>query len=146
MEGKGNSSVNYWVRNGGLLETTELARKLQLEAQSWFLQFMETALDSGFQLSTGVDQASGNSTPKAQQVQQDNGQIAAMLSQLKRVNDWLDQVGPSKPDSEDEKLVETLARLKRKIYNFLLQHVESAASALCNQASMNSSKDSKLGN
>ncbi|CAM6087989.1 unnamed protein product [Calypogeia fissa] len=145
---KANCGINYWVRNNGLQETTELARKLQMEAQSWFLQFMETALDSGFQLSSGSDPASGNSTPRtAQVVQQDNGQIAAMLSQLKRVNDWLDQVGPTKPEKDDEKLVETLAGLKRKIYTFLLQHVESAAYALCNQASMTSSnsKDSKSG-
>lgn len=134
--------ITYWSRGCGLLETAELAKRLQSEAQTWFLQFMETALDGGFQLTAVLEAPTkGNSIPKTP-VQPDNGQIAAMLSQLKRVNDWLDQVVATKPDTADDKLVETLARLKRKIYKFLLQHVESAASALCNQASLTTSMNS----
>jgi hypothetical protein len=36
----------------------------------------------------------------------------------------------------DAKLVDTKARLKKKIYDYLLQHVESAASALGNVSSI----------
>nr|GEX71670.1 uncharacterized protein [Tanacetum cinerariifolium] len=32
----------------------------------------------------------------------DNGQIAGMLSQLKSVNDWLDAIGSTKDDDDDE--------------------------------------------
>jgi len=63
----------------------------------------------------------------------DNSQIASMLSQLKHVNDWLDQV---REEAMDPKLADTKVRLKRKIYEFLLQHVESAASALGNVSSV----------
>ncbi|KAG6555565.1 hypothetical protein Mapa_002800 [Marchantia paleacea] len=142
VEAKAPSGITYWFRGCGLLETADLAKRLQSEAQTWFLQFMETALDGGFQLTAVLETPTkGNSIPKTP-VQPDNGQIAAMLSQLKRVNDWLDQVVATKPDTADDKLVETLARLKRKIYKFLLQHVESAASALCNQASLTTSMNS----
>ena len=42
-----------------------------------------------------------------------------MLSQLKRVNDWLDLV----ISKGDELLTEKVERLKRKIYGFVIQHV-----------------------
>ncbi|KAL2624288.1 hypothetical protein R1flu_008533 [Riccia fluitans] len=139
-EPKSTSGITYWTRGCGLLETASLAGRLRSEAQTWFLQFMESALDRGFQLSTMPElPVKGHSMPK---MEPDNGQIAAMLSQLKCVNDWLDQVVSKKPEPADDKLVETFARLKRKIYKFLLQHVESAASALCNQASMTASMNS----
>ncbi|KAG0630879.1 hypothetical protein M758_1G210600 [Ceratodon purpureus] len=112
-------------------EMAELGRQVQLEAQRWFLHFMEAALDTGFRVSVtgganGVEV--GKVVSKA-----DNSQIASMLSQLKHVNDWLDQV---REDGMDPKVGETKARLKRKIYEFLLQHVESAASALGNVSSV----------
>jgi hypothetical protein len=68
--------------------------------------------------------------------QQENCYIAGILSQLKRVNDWLDQVGVVENAVLDAKLVDTKARLKKKIYDYLLQHVESAASALGNVSSI----------
>lgn len=126
---QGLPTVVNWVRGGGLQETAELAKQLQSESQSWFLKFMEGALDSGFQVSNGCETIADGSTIKIC-VKQDTNQIAAMLSQLKRLNDWLDQVDAGKEEMADIELVETLARLKRKIYDFLLQHVESAAFAL----------------
>ncbi|KAF3570203.1 hypothetical protein F2Q69_00063659 [Brassica cretica] len=61
----------------------------------------------------------------------DNGQIAGMLSQLKSLNDWLDEIG-SKEDGEglQEVARETIDGLRKKIYEYLLTHVESAAAAL----------------
>lgn len=121
-----------WVRGKGVAETSELAKKVQNESQRWFLNFMEGALDVGFHIATsGIGEREDIYGAKVMS-QQENSHIATMLSQLKRVNDWLDQVG----DGLDTKLIETKARLKRKIYDFLLQHVESAAAALGNVSSV----------
>lgn len=106
----------------------ELGKQVQIEAQRWFLQFMEGALDSGFRIST----LGGKGEENGFVSQAENCQIASVLSQLKHVNDWLDGVR----EEFEERVVETKNRLKRKIYEFLLQHVESAASALGNVASV----------
>lgn len=124
-----------WVRGKGVAETAELAKQVESEAQRWFLNFMEGALDVGFHVATtsGAQEREDSMLHGAKVMsQQENSHIATMLSQLKRVNDWLDQVG----DGLDSKLIETKARLKRKIYDFLLQHVESAAAALGNVSSI----------
>lgn len=124
-----------WVRGKGVAETAELAKQVEREAQRWFLNFMEGALDVGFHVATSsANQEREDHLLHGAKVmsQQENSHIATMLSQLKRVNDWLDQVG----EGLDAKLIETKARLKRKIYDFLLQHVESAAAALGNVSSI----------
>ncbi|KAI5059089.1 hypothetical protein GOP47_0025408 [Adiantum capillus-veneris] len=118
-----------WIKGAGLQDIAELAMQLQVESRSWFLQFFEGALDNGFQ----VDLMADNNATKAC-APQDNSQIAALLSQLKRVNDWLDQLDAGEDDFTDGELSDTIVRLKRKIYDYLLQHVESAALALGNQA------------
>lgn len=120
-----------WIKGYGVNETMDLARHLQQEAQSWFLKFIEDVLDAGFHVENAD---SDNASTVKTQSQQDSSQIAAMLSQLKKVNDWLDQLGHKKEDMPDTKLVENIDRLKSKIYGFLLRHVESAASALDNHA------------
>ncbi|KAI5084389.1 hypothetical protein GOP47_0000558 [Adiantum capillus-veneris] len=117
-----------WRKGDGLQETAELASKLQKESQSWFLKFLESALDNGFQSSNSGEGNADASAPKA--IQQDKSQIAAMLSQLKRVNDWLDQVDMTVQDPNSTELPVTVSRIRKKIYNYLLQHVESAAVAL----------------
>ncbi|XP_009148130.1 uncharacterized protein LOC103871617 [Brassica rapa] len=106
-----------WVKGNGLNEATDLAEKLQTVSQDWFLGFVERFLDAD------VVETSSNLS--------DNGQIAGMLSQLKSVNDWLDEIG-SKEDDEglQEVSKETIDRLRKKIYEYLLTHVESAAAAL----------------
>lgn len=122
-----------WVKGGGLQDIAELATRLQIESQSWFLQFFEGALDSGFQVSNAADLIGGSMASKSCGPQ-DNSQIAALLSQLKRVNDWLDQLDVEKDEFTNGALPDTVVSLKRKIYDYLLQHVESAALALGNQA------------
>jgi hypothetical protein len=131
--------VMEWVRGKGLDETADLAKQLMWKAQNWFIKFMEGALDNCFQDlgGNGSDVHSGGTKLG---VQPDNCQIAAMLSQLKRVNDWLDETGyqnePPHSDKDkfaDPELAKTLSTLRGKIYDFLLQHVESAALALGNQ-------------
>ncbi|KAH1207623.1 hypothetical protein GmHk_15G042674 [Glycine max] len=103
-----------WVRGNGLNEVVNLAEMLQLQSRDWFLGFVERFLDSD-----------GDTTLS------DNDQIAGMLTQLKSVNDWLDEIGSSKDEGEScEISAETIDRLRKKIYEYLLTHVESAAAAL----------------
>ncbi|MCO5603652.1 hypothetical protein L7F22_057803 [Adiantum nelumboides] len=118
-----------WIKGVGLQGIAELAMQLQSESRSWFLQFFEGALDNGFQVDLVADKNAAKLCAP-----QDNSQIAALLSQLKRVNDWLDQLDAADDDFNDGELSDTIVRLKQKIYDYLLQHVESAAFALGNQA------------
>ncbi|KAJ4819322.1 dicer-like protein (DUF936) [Rhynchospora pubera] len=122
--------VREWTHGQeGMEEAAEMARGLKEEVTGWFLGFAERFLDAD-------GAASGP---------WDRDQVAGMLSQLKRVNDWLDVVGQRKDGGEDaadasegEMEVtaqdcvprETVERLRKKIYDYLLTHVESAAAAL----------------
>nr|XP_010927900.1 uncharacterized protein LOC105049832 isoform X2 [Elaeis guineensis] len=125
------SPPTEWARGGGLEEGAELARALREDARGWFLGFAERFLDADVV-------APGPS---------DREQVAGMLSQLKRVNDWLDGIGRRGGGEEAEAEAtagegedgcgkgegvptETIERLRKKIYEYLLTHVESAAVAL----------------
>ncbi|KAH7572838.1 hypothetical protein JRO89_XS03G0022600 [Xanthoceras sorbifolium] len=104
-----------WVRGDGLDEAVDMAEMLRMESQDWFLGFVEKFLDADVDSSTLSD----------------NGQIAGMLTQLKSVNDWLDQIGSSNDEEVTPHVsAETIDRLRKKIYEYLLTHVESAAAAL----------------
>ncbi|KAJ4967669.1 hypothetical protein NE237_014370 [Protea cynaroides] len=104
-----------WIQGNGIDEAVDLAQTLRAESQDWFLGFVERFLDAD------VNTASMS----------DGSQIASMLSQLKNVNDWLDEIGSSKTDDEGSRvLAETVDRLRKKIYEYLLTHVESAAVAV----------------
>ncbi|KAK8556362.1 hypothetical protein V6N13_064398 [Hibiscus sabdariffa] len=110
-----------WTRGNGLDEAVDLAEMLRMESQDWFLGFVEKFLDADVDVSALSD----------------SDQIAGMLTQLKSVNDWLDEISSSKDkgDEEEEETTphvssETIDRLRKKIYEYLLTHVESAAAAL----------------
>ncbi|CAL9750035.1 unnamed protein product [Musa acuminata subsp. burmannicoides] len=120
-----------WERGVGMDDGAELARQLREEAHSWFLGFVERFLDA--------DAAAPGPS--------DREQVAAMLSQLKKVNDWLEAIGHRRREGEAEAdaevdeaehgegpgggvPTETIDRLRKKIYEYLLTHVESAAVAL----------------
>ncbi|KAA3480171.1 CTP synthase [Gossypium australe] len=108
-----------WTRGNGLDEAVDLAEMLRMESQDWFLGFVEKFLDADVDTSALSD----------------NDQIAGMLTQLKSVNDWLDEISSSKDEGEGEETTphvssETIDRLRKKIYEYLLTHVESAAAAL----------------
>ncbi|GAB4825445.1 hypothetical protein Ancab_008318 [Ancistrocladus abbreviatus] len=112
---KAQPPPSEWTRGKGLNEVTDLAEKLQIESQDWFLGFVERFLDADVDMSTLSD----------------NGQIAGILTQLKNVNDWLDEIGSEKAEVETSHVsAETIDRLRKKIYEYLLMHVESAAAAL----------------
>ncbi|KAH1047186.1 hypothetical protein J1N35_037970 [Gossypium stocksii] len=108
-----------WTRGNSLDEAVDLAEMLRMESQDWFLGFVEKFLDADVDTSALSD----------------NDQIAGMLTQLKSVNDWLDEISSSKDEGEGEETTphvssETIDRLRKKIYEYLLTHVESAAAAL----------------
>lgn len=107
--------LSEWVRGNGLEEAVDLAEMLRLQSQDWFLGFVERFLDADLDTCALSD----------------NSQIAGMLTQLKSVNDWLDDIGSSKDERQTSNVsVETIDRLRKKIYEYLLTHVESAAAAL----------------
>lgn len=104
-----------WVRGDGLSEAVDLGGRLRVVSQDWFLGFVERFLDADVDTSALSD----------------NGQIAGMLTQLKSVNDWLDEIGGGKDEGECPNVEpETVDRIRKKIYEYLLTHVESAAAAL----------------
>ncbi|XP_038983113.1 uncharacterized protein LOC103702341 isoform X2 [Phoenix dactylifera] len=121
-ESYGNEKLE-WARGDGFKEIQEVRDTLRKETQSWFLNFLEGALDTGFHAESRVkkgakDRAGGHS-------KESDERIAVTLSQLKDANDWLEQLR-----NEVGTETETIDRLKQKIYACLLGHVESAASAL----------------
>ncbi|KAH9609875.1 hypothetical protein KSS87_001254 [Heliosperma pusillum] len=107
------SSKGTWSRGFGMKDTAELAAKLKAEMELWFLKFVEESLDAGFRV---FNESHNNGNTK---MPFEGGSIAAILSQLKRINDWLDLVVKKR----DQMLSEKIERLKRKIYGFVIQHV-----------------------
>uniref|UniRef100_A0A453RPC9 DUF6857 domain-containing protein n=1 Tax=Aegilops tauschii subsp. strangulata TaxID=200361 RepID=A0A453RPC9_AEGTS len=122
-----------WERGGGAEERGELARRLGEEARRWFLEFVERFLDADV----------------AAAAPWDRDRAARMLPQLKRVNDWLSEIGNPPPveppphDAGDEEVgaaapatasngvpEQTIERLRKKIYEYLLTNVDSAAAVL----------------
>lgn len=115
-----------WAKADGKREVKELKEVLLNEIQSWFLKFLDEALDTGFRVGYKNNRKVKDSV--ANQTEPSN-HIALTLSQLKHANECLDRLR-SNADSEKSGLVETVERLKQKIYACLLLHVDSAASAL----------------
>lgn len=123
---QGQSPLPEWIRGSSAGDTLDLAGKLRLKSRDWFLGFVEQFLDSEANTS----------------MLSDKGQIAGMLSQLKSLNDWLDEISSNKADEVEEEEEEeeesapprvppeTIDRLRKKIYDYLLTNVESAAAVL----------------
>ncbi|CAH9143774.1 unnamed protein product [Cuscuta epithymum] len=107
------SSSPVWKRGEGMNETLELAKKLQAEMELWFLGFVKDSLEVGFQVLQRCPSQVDGEDLKC-------GPIASILSQLKRVNTWLDQIS-----RKEEGLAEKIERLRMKIYGFVIQNVGS---------------------
>ncbi|KAE9598082.1 hypothetical protein Lal_00003895 [Lupinus albus] len=103
-----------WIKGDGMKGINDMRQVLLNETRSWFFKYFEKTLDAGFSV--------------GRQMEQDN-HIALTLSNLKHGKEWLDKVR-SHLNSENEGLVETVDRLKHKVYSCLLLHVHSAALAL----------------
>lgn len=110
-----------WAKRDGSKGINELRDVLFNEMQSWFLKFMDKALDVGFRMNEQEQKKKERQTDS-------NNQIALALSQLKHANDWLDKLKSKSNLNKD--VAETVERLKQKLYACLLLHVDSAASAL----------------
>ncbi|KAE8687515.1 DNA ligase 1-like [Hibiscus syriacus] len=97
-------NADTWTRGDGMEETVHFAMKLKSEMQMWFVGFIEESLKS---------------------LPLDCGSIAMVLSQLKRVNDWLDRAVAK----GDEPLADKVEKLKSKIYGFVIHHVGTQLSS-----------------
>ncbi|KAI3980208.1 hypothetical protein MKX01_033349 [Papaver californicum] len=127
MESSENAKLE-WSKGGSTKEIQEMKEILLKESQVRFLKFLEDSLSNGFRAGTH-DKKQSNGAKTGRKPESSDDHIAIILSQLKHANDWLDQVR-TKAVLDNDVLVETVDRLKRKIYGCLLGHVDSAASAL----------------
>ncbi|GJX30972.1 RNA-directed DNA polymerase, eukaryota, reverse transcriptase zinc-binding domain protein [Tanacetum coccineum] len=91
-----------WSKGSGLKDTANLADKLLLTSRKWFLNYLEVSLNKGFGLTKG----------------EDSGVAVSLLGQLKRVTKWLD---------DSVRGEENVENLRKKLYRFLLDHVQKAA-------------------
>ncbi|CAI9103263.1 OLC1v1001715C1 [Oldenlandia corymbosa var. corymbosa] len=103
-----NVEREEWLKGNGLKDAAELSEKLLSYSREWFLNYMEKFLVKG----------SGRSTDRS------NSETASLLGHLKRVNKWLD-------DSihQDCGVDDRLEDLKKKLYGFLLDNVDTAIQA-----------------
>ncbi|KAI3737755.1 hypothetical protein L2E82_27767 [Cichorium intybus] len=120
-----------WAKGDGLKEGKEVREILLEETESWFLEFLKRALDVGFQLGNlEAVKGKGKTHNNVGNKTEPNSQIAVTLSQLKHANEWVDKLRSKMISERKEDVVETIDRLKQKIYTCLLVHVDSAAFAL----------------
>ncbi|KAL0429344.1 UNVERIFIED_CONTAM: hypothetical protein Sradi_0560400 [Sesamum radiatum] len=100
-----NAGQRTWSEGSGWRHVADLAQKLLSSSRAWFLDYLEDSLNNGFRLTS----------------KEDTSQITVLLGQLKRVNQWLDEAF-----QEDGRVDERIESLKKKLYRFLLNHVDSA--------------------
>ncbi|XP_031274787.1 uncharacterized protein LOC116133230 isoform X3 [Pistacia vera] len=105
---KMNPERKDWCKGSGLKKAASLAEKLLLVSHQWFLKYLEDSLKMGF----GLGRGEGSS------------EIACLLRQLKRVNEWLDNLVKGGVEADDR-----IESLRKKLYGFLLEHVESSVVA-----------------
>ncbi|KAG2322880.1 hypothetical protein Bca4012_058348 [Brassica carinata] len=107
---KTDNIVGMWKEVEGMKETAKFAVNVQSEMQMWFIGFVEESLDKK---NAAVRPLDGSS-------------IAAVLSHLKRVNEWLDRVVSDQDNPiTTMSLTDKIEGLKRKIYGFVIHHVGS---------------------
>lgn len=92
-----------WSPGVGLRDAGILSEKLLSSSRAWFMDYLEDSLNNRFGMRSG-----------------DNSQI---LGQLKRINKWFDDSFHG-----GEGVDERVERLQKKLYGFLLDHVDSVAS------------------
>ena len=121
-----------WAKGDGMKEINELREVLLNETRSWFLKYLEKTLEAGFSVGSQEKGKESKYIAAGRQMELAN-HIALTLSHLKHANEWLDRLRSSL-SSESDVLLETVDRLKQKVYSCLLVHVDSAALALENRA------------
>ncbi|XP_061354592.1 uncharacterized protein LOC133299167 [Gastrolobium bilobum] len=100
-----------WVEGRALGAADQLVSNLQRESKKWFLAHFEDYLD----------EVISKTIPKS------DYEVADMMRQMKKVNDWLDMMDGSGMGDFD---LEACRRVRGKIYAVLLQNVERTAMAL----------------
>ncbi|MED6206177.1 hypothetical protein PIB30_024473 [Stylosanthes scabra] len=127
------SEKQEWAKGDGMKEINELREVLLNETRSWFLKYLEKTLDTGFSMGSQSQEKGRESKYITGRQMELANHIALTLSHLKHANEWLDKLRSSL-SSESDSLVETVDRLKQKVYSCLLVHIDSAALALENRA------------
>lgn len=102
---KATHESEVWSKGNGLQVAAKLAEKLLSASQAWFLDYLDASLNKGFGLQKGERDL----------------EIVCLLGQLKRVNQWLDDSVTSGSGTD-----ERIEGLKKKLYGFLLDNVNSA--------------------
>ncbi|KAK6162797.1 hypothetical protein DH2020_002638 [Rehmannia glutinosa] len=102
-----NAGQEKWSQGTGLRHVANLAQKLISSSRAWFLDYLDLSLNDGFGLKS-----------------RDDVSKVAVLGQLKRVNQWLDEAFQGGDSVNDERI----QRLRKKLYGYLLDHVDSAVS------------------
>ncbi|KAG0482722.1 hypothetical protein HPP92_010806 [Vanilla planifolia] len=115
-----------WAKVDGFKEIQDARFTLLKESQSWFLKFLEVALDAELYLDACPKKGARDKPGRRSKALDEN--IAVTLPQLKQANDWLDQVQREAGIAEGETLA-TIRRLKQKVCSRLLSLVEAAVSA-----------------
>ncbi|MBA0872678.1 hypothetical protein Goshw_018457 [Gossypium schwendimanii] len=108
--------IPEWEKGSTLNIARNLADSLQDECKTWFLGYIENYLD-------GFDNERLLKVP--------HGQVAESMCRIKRLNDFLDMMeasnGKSTPESPE---FVAYGRVRNKIYEVLLKHVERTAMVL----------------
>ncbi|XP_017227456.1 uncharacterized protein LOC108203186 [Daucus carota subsp. sativus] len=102
---KATNESEVWSKGNGLQVAASLAEKLISASQAWFLDYLDASLQKEFGLQKGEMDA----------------EIACLLGQLKRVNQWLEDSLTNGSGTN-----ERIEGLKKKIYGFLLNNVDAA--------------------
>ncbi|KAF8403961.1 hypothetical protein HHK36_012069 [Tetracentron sinense] len=105
---KTNAERMEWSKGNGLKEAACLVKKLLSVSRGWFLKYLEDSLNNGFGLRRG----------------EEDREIAVFLGQLRKVNQWLDDA-----TGDGIEVDERIEGLRKKLYGFILEHVDSAVVA-----------------
>lgn len=100
-----SSKREEWCKRNGLKDAEELAKELLSVSRRWFVKYLEDLLGNGFE----------------KRVKKEGIEIAYLLRQLKRVNEWMNELIESKVEIDDK-----MEQLRKKLYKFLLDHVDIA--------------------
>lgn len=93
-----------WSSQNGIKDAASIAHKLTSVSGQWFLKYLETSLKKGFG------------------IQSKDISIQILFGNLKKVNQWLEEQVGSKHEID-----ERIDAVRKKLYNFLLENVDSAA-------------------
>ncbi|KAL5863491.1 hypothetical protein ACOSQ3_001005 [Xanthoceras sorbifolium] len=93
---KMNTERKEGYKGSKLKEAASLAEKLLLVSHQWFLKYIEDSLNLRFGLS-----------------RDGSSEIAGLLRQLKRVNEWLDELARVRVEADDR-----IQDLRKKLYGF----------------------------